>query len=102
MITPSSFWPFFFLAAASILYCVLFVRWTVVVVCFGGLPDGVRWTAAVVPGLLSLTELRFYARVRRGQPPSSRLALCRRIASVLLPLSNRRLLCAEWGGCEAA
>jgi len=63
----------------------------VVVVCFGGLPDGVRRTAAVVPGMLSLTELRFYARVRRGQPPS-RLALRRVFASVLLPLTNRRWL----------
>ena len=50
------------------------------VVRFGGLPDGVRRKAAVVPGMLSLTELRFWAQVRRGPAsvePYGRLALCR-------------------------
>ena len=66
------------------------------VVRFGGLPDGVRRKAAVVPGMLSLTELRFWARepsrasLRRAVRPFG--AVSRRIASVLLPLTNRRLL----------
>ena len=59
VITPNSFWPFFFFAAASICFCGARgaadrFPWSVVVVLWGaGLPDGVRWTVVVVVGLLA-------------------------------------------------
>ena len=69
---------FFCCGVHSLLYFCGAVRWTVVVVRFGGLPAGVRRKAAVVPGMLSLTELRFWAQIRRGPAsvePYGRLAL---------------------------